>query len=98
MDNFFALLLIAMLGAVLVSRYTGKFQPIWPLLVWVATVVFTNFFQGTVDAGMAYGGIICALLLRFEFMGGWVIQVVRTLESVAIVAILWALFRVLRGY
>lgn len=98
MQGFFALVLMGLLAAVLVTRYTGKLDRSWPLIVWVSTIVFSNAFEGAVDPRLVYGGVICALLLRFEFMGGWVMKVVRALESIAIVTILWALFRVVRGY
>jgi hypothetical protein len=98
MQGFFALLLLGLLGAVFVTRYSGRLDRSWPLVVWIATIGFSNAFEGSIDPRLVYGGIICALLLRFEFMGGWIVKVIRGLESLAILGIMWALFVLLRGY
>ena len=98
MQTFWALLLIALLVWVLVSRFSGRLDPSWQLLVWALVLVFSNVYEGIMLPTTVYAGVICALLLRFEFMGGWVLKVVRFIEAVAILLLLWQLFVVVRGY
>ena len=98
MQTFWALLLIFLLAWVLASRFSGRFDPSWQLLVWALVVVFSNIYEGAVHPTVVYIGVVCALLLRFEFMGGWVLKVVRFIEAGSILLLLWQLFFVLRGY
>lgn len=98
MQTFWALLLIFLLAWVLASRFSGRFDLSWQLLVWALVLVFSNVYRGVMHPAAVYVGVVCALLLRFEFMGGWVLKLIRFVESVAILLLLWQLFLVVRGY
>lgn len=98
MQTFLALLLIGLLAWVLVSRFSGKPDSSWQLLVWALVVVFSNIYEGVVHPAAVYAGVVSALLLRFEFIGGWVLKVVRFIEAAAILILLWGLFLLIRGY
>ena len=98
MQTFWAILLMSLLAGVLASRFSSGFDSSWQLLVWALVLVFSNVYEGIMLPTTVYAGVICALLLRFEFMGGWVLKVVRFIEAVAILLLLWQLFVVVRGY
>ena len=98
MLSFWALLLMGLLAAVLVSRFTGRLDRSWPLIVWALLVVIANSYEGAIYPIVIYVGVICALFLRFEFMGGFVLKAIRLIEAVAILLILWRLFVVIRGW
>jgi hypothetical protein len=98
MQTFWALLLTVLLAWVLASRFSGKIDPSWQLLVWVFVVVFASFYEGLMHPTVLYIGVVCALLLRFEFMGGFVLKAVRFFEGGSIVFLLSQLFIIVRGY
>jgi hypothetical protein len=98
MQTFWALLLIGLLAWILASWFIGRHDPSWQLLVWTILVIFSKVYEGVVYPPAVYVGGMCALLLRFEFMGGWVRKVVRFIEAGAILLLLWQLFLVVRGY
>jgi hypothetical protein len=98
MQTFWALLLTVLLAWVLTSRFSGKIDPSWQLLVWVLVVVFANFYEGVMHSTVLYVGLVCAMLLRFEFMGGLALKAVRFFEVGSIAFLLSQLFFVVRGY
>ena len=89
---------MALLCWVLVNRFTGRLDRSWPLIVWALVVVIANAYEGSVYPISIYVGVICALFLRFEFMGGLFLKVIRVVEALAILLILWRLFVVVRGW
>lgn len=63
----------------------------WPLFYYLATVVYLNSLELVLDPYVVYVAVICALLLRFEFMNERLVFLVRTLELAALAHIGWRL-------
>lgn len=69
--------LTAWLGA---ARFKSKLESNWPLFYYLALVGYLKRFDGSFDPLMVYVGVVSALFLRFEFMGGWFLRLVQTVE------------------
>lgn len=75
-----------------VSRLRLRLDNNWPLVYYFAAVVFLNSYPLVLNPYVVYVAVICALLLRFEFMNERLIALVRIIEVVALVHIGWLLF------
>jgi hypothetical protein len=60
--------LLAVFAVVMVLR--KRYHSNLPLLFYLAALVFTNWADRVVNPYLMYTGLVFALLLRFEFMGG----------------------------
>jgi hypothetical protein len=67
----------------------------WPLVYYFAAVVYLNMYPLILNPYVAYVAVICALLLRFEFMSERLIAMVRIIEIIALIHVGWSLFGVL---
>lgn len=74
----------------IVARHKASPESNWPLAYYAVVVAFCARFPERLDPSWIYGGLICALLLRFEFMGGFVAKAVRALDYTALLYILYA--------
>jgi hypothetical protein len=70
---------------VLRKRYSSNL----PLLFYFALVMFTNMSDREVNPYILYAGLILAMFLRFEFMGGNFVKVVAFMTSGSLVAIIY---------
>jgi hypothetical protein len=82
---FVMLLTIGMIYA----RFRFHLEATWPLLYYIAPIYYGLAFRDTLDARWVLGGVVCAVLLRFEFMGGFILKGVRTLEMIFFGYVLW---------
>lgn len=77
------------------SRLRMRLENNWPLLYYFAAVVFLNTYYLVLNPYVVYVAVICALLLRFEFMNERLVALVRLIEIGALVHIGWHLFTAL---
>lgn len=63
----------------------------WPLFYYLGLVVYQNGLELVLNPYVVYVAVICALLLRFEFMNERVVFFVRILELGALAHIAWRL-------
>lgn len=98
--TFFTAFSIALAVAfcwLLYSRWHAGADKGIPLLIWVCAAVYLQAYDGSLPLTPVLAGICCALLMRFEFMGGWVAKTVRMIESGVIVLLLARLLFLIRG-
>jgi hypothetical protein len=98
MSNIGFLFTVGLFGGTLwlaVSRLRMRVDNNWPLVYYFGAVVYLNLYPLTVNPYVAYVAVICALLLRFEFMSERLIALVRIIEITALVHVGWTLFGVL---
>ena len=74
----------------LTARYRGVLESNWPLFYYVGLVVYSLMFASFLDPAWVYAGVVCGLLLRFEFMGGIFLKLIRLIEFVVLLYILYA--------
>ncbi|MBI3681845.1 MAG: hypothetical protein HY235_15805 [Acidobacteria bacterium] len=86
--NITTLLLIGLTCWVLWIRHRSRLENNWPLLYYVALVAYSKKFDEVVPPFVVLGCVVAALLLRFEFLGGWVLKGIKVIESAALVYVL----------
>ncbi len=74
----------------LVARYRGMIESNWPLLYYFGVVTYSWNYPGVLDSAWVYGGVVCALLLRFEFMGGVFLKIIRFIDFLVLLYVLYA--------
>lgn len=98
MSNIGFLFTVGLLAGTLWLAFTRlrlRLDNNWPLVYYFAAVVYLNLYPLTLNPYVAYVAVICALLLRFEFLSERLVALVRIIEVVALVHIGWTLFSIL---
>jgi hypothetical protein len=78
---------LAIVAAVLVLR--KRYDSNVPLLFYLAALVFLSVTERAMNPYLLYGGLACALLLRFEFLGRGVAKFVAFLTTSTLCLIAW---------
>ena len=81
-SDFIPLIIVGLTIWVMRARFTSPIDVKWPLLYYVALVVFVRSAEGEFNNYWIFIGVVCALFLRFEFLGGIFLKIVRTGEFV----------------
>ena len=61
----------------------------WPLIYYLAMVVYQKTGGQFLDANFLYGGVVSAMMIRFEFMSHRFIKFFRFLEGICFIYIIW---------
>ena len=67
------------------KRYTSNL----PLLFYFALVMFGNMSDRAVNPYVLYAGLLLAMFLRFEFMGGGFVKLVAFMTSASLMVIIY---------
>jgi hypothetical protein len=78
---------LAVVAVILVLR--KRYDSNIPLLFYLVLVLFNNISDRGTNPYLLYAGLIVALLLRFEFMGGGVAKLVAFLTTASLSVIIW---------
>lgn len=70
-------------------RYNKPLESNWPLFYYLALVIYSKAFAGALDPYWVFTGVVSALLLRFEFMGGAFLKFVQGVEYVVLAYFAW---------
>ena len=74
------------------SRFRIKLESNWPLFYYLFLVGHLKAFEGGLDPYVVYVGVVSALLLRFEFLGGWFLKIVRVVEIFVLAYVIYRCF------
>ena len=96
--NVLSLLLLVSTGVVLYLRFAGRPDSNWPLFYYAALLAYLYHFEGVLDARFVYAGLIAALVLRFEYLAGYLWVGLRTLEAGFLTYVMWRALGVLREW
>jgi riboflavin transporter FmnP len=80
--NLITLILLGLTVWVIVARTRGMLESNWPLVYYLLVLVYWKVFEGGLSPYWVYAGLVSAVLLRFEFMGGIVLTFVRVIEYI----------------
>lgn len=80
---------LAVVAAVLLMR--KRYDSNIPLLFYFALIVFSNATDREIHPYLLYAGLIFAMLLRFEFMGGGFMKFVAFMTTASLVVIIYAM-------
>ncbi|HEU0121121.1 MAG TPA: hypothetical protein VFQ91_11400 [Bryobacteraceae bacterium] len=61
----------------------------WPLVYYLGMVFYQKTGGGFLDANFLYAGVVCAMIIRFEFMSPAVVKLFRFIEGICLVYIVW---------
>jgi hypothetical protein len=71
------------------SRFRMRLENSWPLIYYLGVVIYLNGFERVLDPYVVYVAVICALLLRFEFLNERLVFFVRLIEVCALAHMAW---------
>ena len=63
----------------------------WPLLYFFALVVYQKMYDDIMSPYPIFVGVMCAAMIRFEFMSARFVKYFRWLETLTLVYVLWRL-------
>jgi hypothetical protein len=98
MDNLGLLLTFALAVAAVwlaLGRFRMRLENSWPLILYLLMVVYSNSYNQVLNAYVLYVSVVCALLLRFEFMNERVVYFVRWVEVACLSWMAYTMFRIL---
>jgi hypothetical protein len=81
-SDFIPLIMVVLTIWVMRVRFTSPIEVPWPMLYYLALVLFVRSNEGEFDNYWIFFGVLCALFLRYEFLGGIFLKVLRTGEFV----------------
>ena len=87
--ELYALVLCGLTGWLLAVRGRMPTESNWPLVYYLALVFYQKTKGEFLEAGFIYSGVVCAMMIRFEFMSQGVLKFFRFLESVCLIYIIW---------
>ena len=95
--NITTLLLMVLTATAMFMRYRIRAENSWPLIYYVALIAYTQKFDDIIQPVPVYIALGSALLLRFEFMSGWILRFIMYLETTCLAYVLIRLLQVLYG-
>jgi len=60
-----------------------------PLFYYLGLIIYQKAFPDLLTASIVYGGVVCAMLIRFEFMADKVMKFIRGLETIVLAYVGW---------
>lgn len=96
--NVTTLLMASVTVWVLFVRWRSRHETNWPLLYYAALFAYTKKFDEIVDPWALYIAVVCALLIRFEYLSGWMLQAIQVLETICLIYVLARCVRAVFGY
>ncbi len=66
------------------SRFRMRLDNSWPLFYYLGLVIYLNTYDFVLNPYVVYVAVVCALLLRFEFMNERLVFFVRIIEVSAL--------------
>jgi hypothetical protein len=78
---------------VIFTRIRNRVDNNWPMAFYPIVIIYAMQVPGRIEFEPLVGGLAVALLMRFEFVGGFMTHVVRLADFVALLAICYSLFQ-----
>lgn len=87
----FSFLLLVGTAWLAIMRFRMRPDNSWPLTYYLCLVLFLNSYELVLNPYVVYVSVICALLLRFEFLNERLIFLVRIVEVSCLAFLGWQL-------
>jgi hypothetical protein len=94
-SDFIPLIMIGLTVWVMRVRFTSPIEIPWPMLYYLALVIFVRSNEGEFNNLLIFIGVLCAAFLRYEFLGGIFLKIFRTGEFAVHVYVILACFMML---
>jgi hypothetical protein len=95
--NLTTLVLLSLTVWILVVRHRSKLDNNWPLFYYIALVAYSRKFEETIDPTPVLVAVAMALLLRFEFLDGWILKAIKFVETAILVWVMWRCLQLVFG-
>jgi len=87
--NIVTLFLMAATFLVVARRFSTRLDSNWPLTYYGVLLAYWRGYAYTLDTYWVMGGLLCGLLLRFEFLAGAAEKLIRALEFLVFAYVTW---------
>ncbi len=77
------------------ARFRMKPDNSWPLPFYFVLVAYHNVYDLVMNSYVVYVAVVCALLMRFEFLNDRMLLIVRFIEMLALLHIAYSLISVI---
>ena len=94
-SDFVPLFIIGITLWLMRARFTSRIDTPWPMAYYFLLVLFIRSFEGEFNNYVIFAAIVCALFMRYEFMGGFILRLFRTGELLAHVYVIVVCFLML---
>jgi hypothetical protein len=89
--NITTAVLLALTVWLIIARFRIRTDSNWPLIYYGILVAYHQFYPGRLNPYVILTVVMTALLIRFEFLGGWIRYVLRALELGVLVYLIYTL-------
>ena len=79
-SDFIPLIMVGLTLWIMRVRFTSRIDTPWPMLYYIALVLFVRTNEGEFNNYIIFAGVIAALFMRYEFMGGFILKLFRVTE------------------
>jgi hypothetical protein len=87
--NVITFIMMVATAGVIWMRYRKTVENNWPLFYYLGIVVYLKAFDGSLEPLAVYVGMVAALFLRFEFLGGFILKSVKVVDLLILGYFLW---------
>jgi hypothetical protein len=94
-SDFIPLIMIALTIWLMRVRFTSPIEIPWPMLYYLALVIFVRSNEGEFNNLYIFIGVACAAFLRYEFLGGIFLKAFRLGEFAVHVYVILGCFLML---
>ena len=94
-SDFVPLIMIILTLWLMRARFTSPIDTPWPMVYYFCLVLFVRAFEGEFNNYVIFAGVVCALFMRYEFMGGFILRLFRTGELLAHIYVIVVCFLML---
>ena len=77
---------------VLSARLRGVVESNWPIFYYIGVIFYGMVFPDILDPAWVYAGVVSSLLLRFEFMGGVFLKIIRIIDIIVLTYLAYIAF------
>ena len=86
-----AIIMMVITTWIAAARWKLPSESNWPLLFFIGLVIYQKMYPEVVDSYPIFIGIVCAGMIRFEFMNSRFVNVIRWVELLMFLYVIWRL-------
>jgi hypothetical protein len=88
-EGLLTMILVGLTVWLAIARNRIRLENNWPLVYYLLLVLYQKRYPDNIEPIWVYIGVVTALFLRFEFVGGIVTKFLRGVELVVLAYITW---------
>jgi hypothetical protein len=84
-----ALIVCGLTGWLFARRVRMRSESNWPLAFYLGLLFYQKTSGEFLEPTVLYAGVVCAMMIRFEFMSPRVVKVFRFIEAICLLYVIW---------